>query len=297
MKLFAKKYTNVQSLVFISILSAITIVLFFGMNYLTYAFILISFIFPFLSLFVGLNVNKYYSFIYFFVTILICVFINLYDLSNLLFYLVPSLLIGLIISILINKNISINIQIIIISLFYFLYTLITIPIINSFYEVDFLKTLSNLIFGSNFELSDYILIPCIFLIEFIKTVLTYLLLFTFNQKYKIIDNYTAEPKYFYGISLILLSIFCIVSIFIESIKWLPLLLTFINIIIFCYSLTKLNYKKVYTYVVLSVFIIITIISYVMLYKYINSPYQFVLFNILNFLCGNFYIFNEIINAH
>lgn len=297
MKLFSKKYSSVQSLVFVSILAAITIVLFSILNYFTYAFIIVTFIFPFLGVFVGLNVNKYYSFLYFFVSILICVFINLYDLSNLIFYLLPSLLSGLIISFLLNKSISIKIQILLVSLFYFIYLLISIPIINTFYEVDFLNTLSILFFGENSSLSNYIFIPSIFIVEFIKTMLIYFILYCFNQKYKIITNFTAEPKYFYGIALIALSILGLISYALNYILWLPVLVIIINFIILIFSLTKLNYKKPITYIALSISFILTIIIYVCFYKYIESPYEFILLNSFAFIYGNFCIFNEIINNH
>lgn len=297
MKLFSKKYSSVQSLVFVSILAAITIVLFSILNYFTYAFIIVTFIFPFLGVFVGLNVNKYYSFLYFFVSIFICIFINLYDLSNLIFYLLPSLLSGLIISFLLNKSISIKIQILLVSLFYFIYLLISIPIINTFYEVDFLNTLSILFFGENSSLSNYIFIPSIFIVEFIKTMLIYFILYCFNQKYKIITKFTAEPKYFYGIALISLSILSLISYALNYILWLPILIALINFIVLIFSLTKLNYKKPMTYIALSISFILTIIIYVCLYKFIESPYEFILLNSFTFIYGNFCIFNEIINNH
>lgn len=294
MKIFTKKERASESLVFTSIISAITIILFSILNFVPFSSLIISLFFPLFSLIVSFFCKKKYSLYYFLVTLSICISFSFFDLSNLLFYLVPSMISGFIIAIMVKYELSFSLQILTISIISFCLSMLFVPIINAIYEIDFLSNIKTISGISNYKYIDSIFIPLIYMLSFIQSFFSYLFLLWFFKKYKIDVVKESKNIYLQTFVVIFSSLISGFSILIKGAPYLPLLFFFISLIVTIYSIFDFDFKKRIHIVFLIVTIILCIITYVLLYKYIPSPYQFIIFNLFTIMFGFYYLIINII---
>lgn len=180
-----KKYEGVKALAFVSIISAICLILILMTHFTGSVGIILLLTLPLCASLVSLSVNKRYILTYVVATLLM----SIIDIQLALFVVLPSLLSGTLFGILIKRFIHGYYIIIINSLFQLLLEVGAIYLVRTIYNVDIIKTISTIIKldDNDFHQISFLFI---FLISLIETTLSYLIIsnelkkisFSFNEK-------------------------------------------------------------------------------------------------------------------
>ena len=145
-----------------------------------FAFSLLIMLFlPLASIVVALNVDLKYYPVYFFGTLLLALVINMANIDNTLFFLLPILTSGLAFGLLIKHNVSDVLILFVVSLVNVLTTFITIPVINLIYDINFLEVFARFIGFNNTKIGMLILPSVLTLLAFMQTLITLILLLDF----------------------------------------------------------------------------------------------------------------------
>ena len=180
MNIFQKRIKPIENLTFIAIITAITVAFFAILNFVPFSFLVIILVFPFISFAVGAICKKRYFILYFLASFLLCLTFSFHDISNLLFYLVPSLITGFTMSILSNKKISIYYQVIVATIIQLCLTLLFVPVIELIYEINIIYDLVKLMGLNEYIFINSFIIPFALLISFIQSFISYIFIILFS---------------------------------------------------------------------------------------------------------------------
>jgi len=106
MAIFKKKKTLVGNMAYMALMAAINVIFILLSAWIPVLFILLIFILPLASTIVTYFCEKKYFLIYAIATILLCALASFWDIGNVIFYVIPSLVSGFIFGLLIEKGVS-----------------------------------------------------------------------------------------------------------------------------------------------------------------------------------------------
>lgn len=292
MNIFKKREKPVENLTFIAIMTAITVAFFAILNFIPFSFLVIIMVFPFVSFVVGTICKKVYFIPFFFATFLLCLTFSFYDISNLLFYLVPSLITGFVMALISNKKISLFFQIIVATIIQLVLTLLFVPVIELIYEVNIIWDIVKLFGLDNYSQINSFIVPFMLFLSFIQTFISYIFIIIFSSKLQITIIYKDNKKYFYGGFAAFFGIACFIFAFFKVIEWLNFTLFLLTIYFFVLSLLDFKYKKPLEIIMLSISVIISIIFYVLLYNFIPAPNHICVLTFGAVIYGIYYSINR-----
>lgn len=292
MDLLKKREKPTENIAFIAILSAITVVFFAILNFVPFAFIMICLLFPFLSFVVGKVCRKSYFILYFFSSVLLSCTFAFYDLSNLLFYLIPSLLSGFLMAIFTERKISIYYQILLASGINFIFMLISVPFIELIYEINIISDIIKIFGLENAKSIDSFIYSTIFLFNMIQSIISYIFIIIVSPKLGIKLQYKDEKKYFYGGFAAIFGILTFIFAFFKILPRINFLLFLLEIYFIVVMLIHFNYKSKIEIFALAISFVLSVIFYVLFYNYIPSPNQICSFGVLGLFYGSYYSIRE-----
>ncbi len=266
------RYEKVNALTFVSILSAISIVLVILSYFIGDIGLLLSLVLPLCASLVAVNVNYKYSLIYIASTFLI----SIIDFQLALFIIIPSLISGLIFGKLIRIYIQGYYIILIDALMLLIMQIGSTYLINFIYNINLVNTMASLIKISESTFSKtYFLF--LFMLSLIQASLSYLIItselkkfdYEFNEnKNKFILNLSIET------SLIILTIFFM--FFNNKIGYLLIGISFYMGVVLGYYNFSYYRKKDILFIQLPLYFI-SIIVMIILLSYVERTYQPYLF--------------------
>ena len=238
--------SRTHQLVLGAIMAAINVLFAVFSSYLFAFSLLVMLFLPLASIIVAINIDiKYYP-VYFLGTMLLALVINLANIENTLFFLLPILTSGLAFGFLIRFKVSDIIILLAVSAVNLLTLLITIPIINLIYSIDFLSVFASFIGFNNLAFGQLILPSILTLLAFMQTLLT-LIIITMDAKYFQIE---IKAKPFNYIGLVNIGFLIMVIILMFFVKNIALSLLFITVFLSVYELGLL-FKKSKTVMLIS----------------------------------------------
>ena len=184
-------------------MAAINVIFALISSYIFAFSLLIMLFLPLASIVVALNVDLKYYPVYFFGTLLLALVINLANIDNTLFFLLPILTSGLAFGLLIKHNVSDVLILFGVSFVNVVTLLITIPVINLIYDINFLTVFASFIGFNNIEIGTLILPGVLTLLAFMQTLIT-LVIISQDAKYFRLEINTKEWKYRSFASVIIL---------------------------------------------------------------------------------------------
>ena len=204
-------------------------------SYLFAFSLLIMLFLPLASVIVALNVDLRYYIVYLLGTLFLALIINLANIENTLFFLLPILLSGLAFGILIKHQWPDILILVTVSGVNLVTVLITIPVLNLIYAIDFLDVFSGFIGFSNLDFGKLILPSILTLLAFMQTLLTLIIIQSDAHYFQIVLR-LKHWKYtvFINILLILMT-----GLFIIYSPSLALALLFIVCLLSIYELIQL----------------------------------------------------------
>ena len=276
--MFKKRETLTQNITYMGIMAAINVIFVVLTYFVPFLLFVLVFILPLSSAIVTLFCKKKYFPIYAIATIGICMLATMNNFSDTLFYVIPSILSGFAFGFLVEKKAS-SLWIILVS------TIITIglgytfiPLIKFLYGTDIVD-----VFAKMFNLKDYpylnYVIPCfICFISLAQSTISYIVIKTQLPKlgYEINDNISLYSTYLGSLFFLVLEILFIFVY--PSVSYLFAIgVMFFSIFVFIDFCVKI--RKI-PLILCGVSLLVGLLLYVTLYKYIPVPLGMHLLNII-----------------
>ena len=269
-----KRTKAISNLTFIALMAAFNVVFAALMIFLPALSIILYLLLPFVTTMVILVCQKKYYIIYFIASIFLCFIINMQGLEYIIFTLLPSLITGTILGICIEKKVNIGTAIIISSICQFVFSIVTIPLINLIYTNDNHSILEvfKTILGENKEYLLYkIFLPITYVTSLAQNIISFLLISSSITHFKVDIVSDDGNQLAYSSTCIGLTLLTIISIFVyDDVMYL---LIAINISIFSLIISTLiaNIKDKLVIIILVISLLTFLILFIALVN-VNNLY-------------------------
>lgn len=192
-----RNLSRTHQLVLGAIMAAINVLFALFSSYLFAFSLLVMLFLPLASVIVAINIDiKYYP-VYLIGTLLLALVINLANIDNTLFFLLPILTSGLAFGFLIRFKASDLLILLVVSVINLITMLVTIPVINAIYSINFLEIFAQFLGFNNIAFGTLIVPSILTLLAFMQTLIT-LVVITMDAKYFQIEV-KSEPFKFAGV--------------------------------------------------------------------------------------------------
>jgi len=293
---FSKRETITQNIAYMAIMAAINVVFVLLTTLVPLLMFLMIFVLPLSSTIVALFCKKKYYPIYALVTIGLCMLVTLWDISDVFFFIIPSIITGFVFAFLLEHKINSMWIIIATALLQVGLNYLFIPVVNAIYNRNFI-----LDFATAFGLKDYVylsyIVPAFLLvINLIQSSFSFIVakeeVFKFGIK--------VEEKTIYFLVIVIIQLLLLISIILCGffLKQLTLFLFIIFGLLGIYILLDI-FSKLNKFSIISLIssIFLTIFLFAILYNKIEKPLSFLpigFFFVFVTIIGivNNYIFNK-----
>ncbi len=173
MNIFSKRETVSQNIAFIGLMAAINAIFVGLASFIPVLFILIIFILPITSTLVWLFCQKRYFFIYSIATVLVCFIFFAFQITDTIFYVIPSIISGFVFGIMLEKKAPTFWILFVSSIVQAVVTYACLPLIELLFEINTIEYFIQILGLSEFAYQDYLPAAFIFVLSIIQSVITY----------------------------------------------------------------------------------------------------------------------------
>ena len=282
MELFKKRETLTQNIAYMGIMAAINVIAVILMTYvLPMLFIPFLLVLPFTSTVVTLYCKKKYFIFYLIATTGICLLTTINNISDTLFYILPSLISGFIFGIVISYRLSSAIAIFFTALANVALTYLSLPIINAIYNQNMILVVAKLFSVQSFIYLDFVVPAFIMLISIIQETLSFAFIENELPKLGIVGE-EKEIPFLNEIIGLFGSLFALICFLVRPSIFSTFALFFTVFALFfaVYIIVKCAANKQFKILIIDG--VITVISFVLFgvfYQYIEAPYALITLNI------------------
>lgn len=252
-------------------MGAINVIFALISSYLFAFSLLIMLFLPLTSIVVALNVEwKIYP-IYTIGTLLLSLVLNFANFDNTLFFLFPILVSGLCFGLLMKRQVPDILILIIVTAVNVLTLVITIPLINLIYDIDFFDSFAYFIGFSNIDFGKYILPSILFLLAFMQTLIT-LIVVTSDAKYFQIEVNHKEWHWGFVLTILVMAFSSLLHLYNPSIS---LAFFLIIIVLTIYDLFRYyEIKPLFAGIMLLITIFVTMFGFALFENVSSFPSYF-----------------------
>lgn len=193
MSLFKKKETLVQNITYMAMMAAINVVFVLLTTFVPVLMFLIIFVLPLTSTIVTLYCKKRYFAIYALATIGLCMLVTFWNISDTLFYVIPSIISGFLFGIMIIYKIHSLWIIFSTAVVQLIFSYLMIPVTEWITEVNIVNVFASAFGVSNFVYLDYLVPSFIFFLSLTQSAFSYIVIKEELPKF----NYTVVDHHFY----------------------------------------------------------------------------------------------------
>ncbi len=305
MKLLEFKKDLKSSLPLIALIASIDLVLIALGTYLPFTIFFIALIIVFPSTLLATFIKKRYYLLYVFIVTILGFLVSIGDISFIIYYFLPSLLIAFLFSLgLINKNEKNNkknIKIdkyILILLISFLNLFIEIGLIYLglyLFNFDIVKTFLTIFNLENNEYVQYFIYLIIFVYSFVSILISFFFLTYEIKRFnnEVVFYESQNNSLFFSLINIFISLLLILSsFFFSNFSYLFLLISFIILIFLIYK--EIKFEKSYLLLIISLVLILISIFIIAYLKNIEPIYQFLFLNIVPLISSLIYLLKRLV---
>ena len=293
MRAFKKQASLAQNMAYMGMMAAVNIVFILLTRFVPFLLFVLVFTLPLCSAIISFYCKKRYFPIFLIVVSAICLLI---DLSDTIFYVIPSLLTGFFFGLCIDKKVPSIFVIVLISIIQFGLSLLSIPLIKLITNRDIVNDFAVLFKVDGFIYFHYIKYPFIYFVSFAQTIITYIVMRSELSKFAMEFKDLTSRTYILDVFTIISLAMSIATIFIiEDMTFTFLIIAFIFMF---YRLSLLDYKYYKIYLIeLVVIILISLFLIALIYQKIKEPLGFLTIGIfpllISFTCiVNFCLLNK-----
>lgn len=279
MSLLQKRDSAIQNIAYMGIMAAINVIAVVLMNYvLPVLFLPFALFMPFTSTVVTIFCKKRYFPIYALATIGLCFLVSINNISDTLFYVIPSVLSGFAFGMMIEYKFPSIISIFIAGLLSAAISYAVIPLISFIYGQDMILVVATIFGLGTYQYLYYIVPSFILTLGLIQATISYALIVSQLPKLGV-DNEENESLYLYeGVGLLGSLLSVLGYFFYEEYS-----LFFLIFALFfgVFEVTRRGFNKEKTPLIIDgCSLIIFIIIFALCYQYMKAPLSLVLLNIL-----------------
>ena len=294
-----------SSIPLIALITSINLVLIALGTYLPITIFFIALIIVFPSTLLATFIKKRYYLLYVFVVTILGFLVSIGDISFIIYYFLPSLLISFVFSLgLINKNEINNKKVIkidkyiLILLISFLNLFIEIALIYLglyLFNFDIVKTFLTLFNLENNEYVQYFIYLIIFVYSFVSILISFFFLTYEIKRFnnEVVFYESQNNSLFFSLINIFISLLLILSsFFFLNFSYLFLFISFIILIFLIYK--EIKFEKSYLLLIISSVLILISIFTIAYLKDIEPIYQFLFLNIVPLISSLIYLLKRLI---
>lgn len=279
MSIFKKKETLIQNITYMAVMAAINVVFVLMTTFVPVLMFLIIFVLPLTSTIVTLFCKKRYFPIYAFATVGLCMLVTFWNISDTLFYVIPSIISGFLFGIMIIYKIHSLWVIFASSIIQLMFTYLMMPITKFLTGIDIVNVFSSAFGVNNFIYLSYLIPSFIFFLSLVQSSFSYIVikeeLPKFNYQFKDHSLYLWSSY----IALLLSSICVLVFAFFNGPIAFLFMMILIYFAIFIITNSIANGNKV-VWICLPIVGFIGVLVYASLYKLVASPINYLLISII-----------------
>ncbi|MCD8195185.1 MAG: DUF2232 domain-containing protein [Coprobacillus sp.] len=267
---FKKRETLVQNMTYMAIMAAINVVFVLLTTFVPVLMFLMVFILPLTSTMVALYCKKKYFIIYALVTVGLCMLVTMYNISDTLFYVIPSVITGFIFGFMVEKKIHAVWIIFTTSVIQLVLSYLMLPVIYFWLGIDMVNVFASVFGLADYEYLAYLVPSFIYFLALGQEAISYIVIK--GQLPKFNYNVTTENKFIYTpyIGALLSFTFSIVFAFIYGpVAYLFMMFAaYFTIFIVASSAYRDGMKA---WISLPIAFIVSIFIFAWLYSYIPDP--------------------------
>lgn len=287
MAIFKKRETLTQNIAYMAIMAAINVVFTLITTLLPVLVVLLVLVLPLTNVVVTLFCKKRYFPIYAIATVGLCMLVTMWNISDTLFYVIPSIISGFVFGYLIEQKVPAVFTLMIVTIIQFGFTYASIPLIQSLFKVNIVDVFANAFGLKDFKYLDYLVPTFIAFIALAQTVLAYA--FIKSEIPKLGFEVTVDHnKYYFVIPLLELlgiGLFILLAFFAPTFSYVFIIFALYFAIYLLVDLFENSNPTIW--ITLFVALTISIIIFAAVYKFIPNPFGISLFMI-------FFVFSTII---
>lgn len=274
--MFRKCESLLQNIVYMAIMAAINIVFVLISTLLPYALFILVFILPLTSTLVTLFCNKRYYIIYFFATVSLCMFATIWNISDTILYVIPSLISGFVFGVTLERKIPAIYAIIAVSILQFGFHYLGIVLVKTLFNIDIVDVFAKLFNLTTFTYLSYIVPAFLYFLSLTQSSLTYIVIKGQLPKLQLRYSGFKIPYYIETICILINSLFMLLFSFI--VKPLSFVFLFNNIFISIHYFGLHIFDKNKIFILFDIAsILLGFIPFIVAYNLIETPLQFLFF--------------------
>ncbi|MCD8209451.1 MAG: hypothetical protein LUC31_01380 [Coprobacillus sp.] len=286
-----KRETLVQNITYMAIMAAINVVFVLLTTFVPVLMFIIIFVLPLTSTIVTLYCKKRYFPIYAIVTIGLCMLVTMYDISDTLFYVIPSVISGFVFGVLVLAKVP-SIWIIFLAaciqlgMYYAM-----MPLVRVWLGVDIVDVFASAFGVSDFIYLDYVVPSFLFFLSIGQSVISYIIIKTQLPKFNYEVTVGGRLDYLPYIALIIFLLFSVgFSYWYGPVAFLCLMfVTFFGIYIMVETIYTGGMKM---WISVPIVFVVGIVAFLAIYEYIEEPLGFMGLEIAFILVAIVGIINE-----
>src|SRR5574344_1723547 len=281
MEVFSSRKGPSQNIAFISITTALTLVLSGLASFVPLSGFFIIIVLPFASFVTILLTENKYGLLFLIAAPLLSIAVTAYAFQETLFYIIPSLLTGALFGYLSKWHFSLAISFFLSSLLSMGLTYLSLPLIKAIYEVDIINFALSLLGLAN-KSSIYNIVPSfIFAISLASLALAYLFGEVINEKIHLSRNNDDKYAFIYPALSVLFASLALGLIFILP-SYAFIFLAF-SLFFACFSCLLLTSgTKKWLYILLGVLLLVALIGFICLYPLYSQENGLILLSLFSF---------------
>lgn len=289
-----KKYITTSDITFISLMSALVCVMSLILIFIPFSFLLMIIVYPLISSYVSYKSKIKVSLLFMLASILLSFIICFGDIGNVLFYIIPGLILGFSIGLMIKKTQQFFNIFVFSTIISFILFEISIPLINVIYSIDFIDSTLNLIGISasyNFVILFHLII---FIVNLTITFITIFFIYIVLKKVKIVLNFNFKTSISYK-NMCISSLFLIISIifsFISEVGFLSYIFLICGTLLNVYP--NIDYQRKLNMVFFIMSFIIGILLTIFLNLYFTDIFKAIMLSTIYLLLNSYLVISKLL---
>lgn len=273
-----------QNIAFMALMAAINVIFVLMTTFVPFLLFLLVFILPLSCTLVVLLCKKHMFPIYAFSTIGLCLLVTIYNISDTLFYIIPSIITGSVFAFCIEKKVPYQFSIILSTFVQFGLSYALLPLIELITQVDLLLAFAKMLKLESHQYLTELNYIAVFIISFVQSLVSYLFIKLGLKKLNFEMTKLRNENFLILAGLIITLLLTLLFVFVYPKITFIFFASSIYFAAFIIFDLILNGNK-YTYTAIVVFFFVFLLLLGLLYGYVREPLGILLIQIYLYIVG------------
>ena len=295
MAIFKKKKTLVGNMTYMALMATINVIFILLSAWIPVLFILLIFILPLASTIATYFCEKKYFIIYAIATVFLCALASFWDIGNVIFYVIPSLVSGFIFGLLMEKGVSPIIIILCGVLSQIILSYLAIPLVHFIYQRNIVTDFATIFSLQNYTYLNYIQNIFICVIAIIQQTISFMIIYEELSKIDINPHFEQVDGMLIPSFILFFIVSSVILVFAFPEASYAGMIFSLLLCFYCVG-TLITEKKKWIMVALVASLILSVFVFPILYPVVkqatNEPIIFLLLQIFPLFCAIIVLINN-----